>query len=58
MLTSRYRTKYGLLPAAELRWSTIAEAAKRCDECGHCEKMCPAGLRIIPTIHETARDDA
>ena len=55
VLLSRYRTKHGLLPTAELRWSTLAEVAKRCDECGHCEKQCPAGLSIIPTIHKTAQ---
>ena len=54
-LNSRYRAQYGLLPTAELQWSTIAEAAKRCDECGHCEERCPARLRIIPSIHEAAR---
>ena len=58
MLLSRYRAQYGLLPAAELQWSTIAEAAKRCDECGHCEERCPAGLRIIPSIHEAAIREA
>jgi predicted aldo/keto reductase-like oxidoreductase len=55
MLLSRYRTAHGLLPTAELGWSTIAEAAKRCDECGHCEERCPAELSIIPSIHEAAR---
>jgi predicted aldo/keto reductase-like oxidoreductase len=55
MLLSRYRAKYGLLPAAELQWSTIAEAAKRCDECMHCEERCPASLRIVPSIHAAAR---
>lgn len=55
VLLGRYRARHGLLPTAELRWSTLAEAAKRCDECGHCERQCPAGLSIIPTIHETAR---
>ena len=56
VLTSRYRAKYGLLPAAELQWSTVAEAAKRCDECMHCEERCPATLRIVPSIHEAARE--
>jgi predicted aldo/keto reductase-like oxidoreductase len=55
MLLSRYRTKYGLLPTAEFAWSTIAEAARRCDECGHCEAKCPAGLEIIPSIHAAVR---
>ncbi len=55
MLLSRYRDKHGLLPAAELQWSTLAEAAKRCDECMHCEERCPAKLRIVPSIHETAQ---
>jgi predicted aldo/keto reductase-like oxidoreductase len=55
MLVGRYRAKHGLLPAAEFRWSTIAEAAKRCDECMHCEKQCPASLTIVPSIHEAAR---
>jgi predicted aldo/keto reductase-like oxidoreductase len=54
MLLSRYRDKYGLLPAAELQWSTVAEAAKRCDECGHCEERCVAELSIIPLIHKAA----
>ncbi|MBN1641102.1 MAG: aldo/keto reductase [Anaerolineae bacterium] len=55
MLLGRYRAKYGLLPAAELQWSTLAEAAKRCNECMQCEERCPAGLRIVPSIHEAAR---
>jgi predicted aldo/keto reductase-like oxidoreductase len=55
MLLSRYRAKHGLLPAAEFQWSTVAEAAKRCDECMHCEEQCPAALRIVPLIHEAAR---
>jgi predicted aldo/keto reductase-like oxidoreductase len=55
MLLSRYRAKYGLLPAAELQWSTIAEAARRCDECMHCEERCVAGLTIVPTVHAVAR---
>ena len=55
MLMSRYRAKHGLLPAAELQWSTVAEAAKRCDECMHCEERCPAKLSIVPSIHEAAR---
>jgi predicted aldo/keto reductase-like oxidoreductase len=54
MLLGRYRAKHGLLPAAEFQWSTVAEAAKRCDECGQCEERCPAGLSIIPLIHEAA----
>ena len=54
LLLSRYRDKYGLLPAAEFRWSTVAEAAKRCDECGHCEERCPAALSIIPYVHAAA----
>jgi predicted aldo/keto reductase-like oxidoreductase len=55
MLVGRYRAKYGLLPAAEFQWSTIAEAAKRCDECMLCEQRCPAGLEIVPSIHAAAR---
>jgi predicted aldo/keto reductase-like oxidoreductase len=55
MLLSRYRVKYGLLPAAEFQWSTIAEAAKRCDECRHCEEQCPASLSIVPLVHAAAR---
>jgi predicted aldo/keto reductase-like oxidoreductase len=55
VLLSRYRTAHGLLPAAEFRWSTIGEAAKRCDECGHCERACPASLSIIPSVHAAAR---
>jgi predicted aldo/keto reductase-like oxidoreductase len=55
MLLSRYRAAHGLLPTAELKWSTIAEAAKRCDECGHCEEQCPAGLSIVPSVHAAAR---
>ena len=55
MLLSRYRAVHGLLPAAEFKWSTQAEAAKRCDECMHCEEQCPAGLSIVPSIHEAAR---
>jgi len=55
MLLGRYRAKHGLLPAAEFRWSTVAEAAKRCDECRHCEERCPAGLSIVPSIHAAAR---
>ena len=55
MLIGRYRAKYGLLPAAELQWSTVAEAAKRCDECMHCEEQCPAALSIVPSVHEAAR---
>jgi predicted aldo/keto reductase-like oxidoreductase len=55
MLLSRYRAAHGLLPAGEFQWSTIAEAAKRCDECKHCEEQCPAGLSIIPSVHEAAR---
>jgi aryl-alcohol dehydrogenase-like predicted oxidoreductase len=35
MLVGRYRARYDLLPAAELQWSTVAEAARRCDECMH-----------------------
>jgi len=58
MLLSRYRAAHGLLPAAEFQWSTIAEAAKRCDECGQCEERCPAGLSIIPSIHEAAVREA
>lgn len=56
MLLSRYRAQHGLLPAAELQWSTVAEAAARCNECMRCEERCPAGLRIVPSIHEAARD--
>jgi predicted aldo/keto reductase-like oxidoreductase len=55
MLISRYRAVHGLLPAAEFQWSTVAEAAKRCDECMHCEERCPAALRIVPSIHAAAR---
>jgi predicted aldo/keto reductase-like oxidoreductase len=55
MLVSRYRVKHGLLPAAELQWSTIAEAARRCNECLDCEERCPAELSIVPVIHETAQ---
>jgi hypothetical protein len=55
MLLSRYRAAHGLLPAAEFRWSTIAEAARRCDECRHCEERCPAELSIVPSVHEAAR---
>jgi predicted aldo/keto reductase-like oxidoreductase len=55
MLLSRYRAVHGLLPAAERQWSTIAEAAKRCDECMHCEEQCPAELTIVPSIHVVAR---
>jgi predicted aldo/keto reductase-like oxidoreductase len=54
MTLSRFRDKHGLLPAAEFRWSTQAEAAKRCDDCMRCEEGCPAGLRIVPVIHRTA----
>lgn len=55
MLTSRYRAKYGLLPAAEFQWSTVAEVARRCNECMQCEERCPAALRIVPSIHAAAR---
>ena len=55
MLMSRYRAAHGLLPAAEFRWSTVAEAAKRCNECMRCEERCPAALSIVPSIHEAAR---
>jgi predicted aldo/keto reductase-like oxidoreductase len=55
VLVSRYRSKYGLLPAAERQWSTIAEGAKRCDACMHCEEQCPAGLTILPVIREAAQ---
>jgi predicted aldo/keto reductase-like oxidoreductase len=55
MLLSRYRAEHGLLPAGEFQWSTMAEAAKRCDECMHCEEKCPAKLSIVPSIHEAAR---
>jgi len=55
MLLSRYRNKYGLLPAAELQWSTVAEVAKRCNECMLCEERCPAKLTIVPSVHEAAR---
>ena len=55
MLLNRYRARHGLLPAAEFQWSTVAEAAKRCDECMRCEERCPAGLSIVPSIHEAAR---
>ena len=55
MLVSRYRDRYGLLPAAEFQWSTIAEAARRCNECGQCEERCPAALSIIPSVHAAAR---
>ena len=55
ILMSRYRAKHGLLPAAELQWSTVAEAAKRCDECMLCEERCPATLSIVPSIHEAAQ---
>jgi aryl-alcohol dehydrogenase-like predicted oxidoreductase len=55
MLMSRYRDEHGLLPAAELQWSTVAEAAERCDECMHCEERCPAALTIVPSIHAAAR---
>jgi predicted aldo/keto reductase-like oxidoreductase len=54
MLLSRYRGKYGLLPTAELQWSTVAEVAKRCNECMLCEERCPAELTIVPSIHEAA----
>jgi predicted aldo/keto reductase-like oxidoreductase len=55
MLLSRYRAKYGLLPGAELGWSTVAEVAVRCNECMQCEERCPAELTIVPSIHEAAR---
>jgi len=55
MLMGRYRAKHGLLPAAEFQWSTVAEAAVRCDECLHCEERCPAALSIVPSIHAAAR---
>jgi predicted aldo/keto reductase-like oxidoreductase len=55
MLVSRYRAKYGLLPAAEFQWSTVAQAARRCNECMQCEERCPAALSIVPSIHEAAR---
>jgi predicted aldo/keto reductase-like oxidoreductase len=54
VLVSRYRAKYGLLPGAELQWSTHAEAAKGCTECGLCEERCPAKLSIVPLIHQAA----
>jgi predicted aldo/keto reductase-like oxidoreductase len=56
MLLSRYRAVHGLLPVAELQWSTVAEAAKRCDECMHCEEHCPAALSIVPSVHAAARE--
>jgi predicted aldo/keto reductase-like oxidoreductase len=55
MMLSRFRDRYGLLPAAELQWSTVAEAAKRCDECMDCEENCPEKLKVVPLIHEAAR---
>jgi predicted aldo/keto reductase-like oxidoreductase len=55
MTLLRFREKYGLLPNAELQWSTYVEAAKRCDECSQCEDNCPFRLSIIPFIHEAAK---
>ena len=54
MMMSRFRSKYGLLPQAEFRWSTVAEAAKACDDCRQCEEGCPVGLSIVPLVREAA----
>jgi predicted aldo/keto reductase-like oxidoreductase len=54
MKLSQFREGYGLLPAGERQWSTVAEAAKRCDECMDCEEGCPEKLSIVPLIHKAA----
>lgn len=48
------RARHGLLPDAESRWSTYAEAAKRCDDCRQCERGCPDALSIVPRIRDAA----
>jgi predicted aldo/keto reductase-like oxidoreductase len=48
------RARHGLLPDAESRWSTYAEAAKRCDDCRQCERGCPDTLSIVPRIRDAA----
>ena len=55
MMLSRFRDRHGLLPVGEFQWSTVAEAAKHCDDCLQCEERCPAKLSIVPLIHQAAR---
>ena len=54
MMLSRFRARYGLLPQAEFRWSTVAESCRACDDCGQCEEGCPEKLSIVPLIHQAA----
>jgi uncharacterized protein len=56
MLMSRFRAEYGLLSNAEFQWSTAAESAKACDECGDCVEGCVAGLDILPYVHGAAAE--
>jgi predicted aldo/keto reductase-like oxidoreductase len=46
-----FRARHGLIAYGEQEWSTAAEAARRCDDCGQCERGCVAHLSIIPSIH-------
>jgi len=47
-----YPQETGYLGANE--YSNIQEKADKCNECGECEKKCPAHLPIVKEIKETA----
>ena len=54
MMMSPFRERHGLLPIGEQEWSTAAQAATLCDDCGLCERNCVEHLGIIPWIHAAA----
>jgi predicted aldo/keto reductase-like oxidoreductase len=54
MTLLHYRERYGLLPPAERTFQEAVGRAARCDACGRCERWCPLGLTIVPTIRRAA----
>jgi predicted aldo/keto reductase-like oxidoreductase len=51
-----YRKKYDLSPQAEKRWTETVGAARKCDSCGECEKICPYNLPIVSYIHSAVKE--
>jgi predicted aldo/keto reductase-like oxidoreductase len=54
MSLTHYRERYGLLPAVERTFQEEIGRAAACDVCGRCERWCPHGLVITPTIRGAA----